>query len=58
MSMFNTPRLADPLERVARLLAAGDLRIEVDRTYDLEGVAEAHRDVMADSVFGKLVVVP
>ncbi|MFB6160032.1 MAG: NADPH:quinone reductase [Haloferacaceae archaeon] len=58
MSMFNTPRLADPLERVAHLLGTGDLRIEVARTYDLDEVARAHRDVMESSVFGKLVVVP
>jgi NADPH:quinone reductase-like Zn-dependent oxidoreductase len=58
MSMFNTPRLADPLERVAHLLGTGDLRIAVDRIYDLDEVAAAHRDVMTESVFGKLVVVP
>jgi NADPH:quinone reductase-like Zn-dependent oxidoreductase len=58
MSMFNTPVLADPLERVAHLMATGDLEIEVARTYDLDEVAEAHEDVMADSFLGKLVVRP
>jgi len=58
MSMFNTPRLRDPLERVAHLLGEGDLDIEVARTYDLTEVADAHADVMADSFFGKLVVTP
>ncbi|WP_338739631.1 NADPH:quinone reductase [Haloplanus salilacus] len=56
MSMFNTPTLARPLERVAHLLGEGDLTIEVARTYDLDEVADAHRDVMADSFLGKLVV--
>jgi NADPH:quinone reductase-like Zn-dependent oxidoreductase len=58
MSMFNTPVLADPLERVASLLGEGDLEIEVAPTYDLEEVAAAHEDVMADSFLGKLVVTP
>jgi len=58
MSMFNTPRLADPLERVAYLLGEGELEIEVAPTYGLEEVADAHEDVMADSFLGKLVVTP
>jgi NADPH:quinone reductase-like Zn-dependent oxidoreductase len=58
MSMFNTPNLSDPLARVASLLGTGDLDIEVARTYDLDDVADAQRDVMEDSVLGKLVVTP
>jgi NADPH2:quinone reductase len=58
MSMFNTPVLADPLERVAHLLGEGELDIEVARTYDLDEVPAAHEDVMADSFLGKLVVTP
>ena len=58
MSMFNTPRLRDPLERVAYLLGEGELEIDVARTYDLDEVAAAHEDVMADSFLGKLVVTP
>jgi NADPH2:quinone reductase len=58
MSMFNTPILARPLERVAHLLDGGDLTIDVARTYGLDGVADAHRDVLADSFLGKLVVTP
>jgi NADPH:quinone reductase-like Zn-dependent oxidoreductase len=58
MSMFNTPTLAVPLRRLARLFAADDLTVEVARTYDLDGVAAAHRDVLSDSFLGKLVVVP
>ncbi|MFC7255665.1 NADPH:quinone reductase [Haloplanus litoreus] len=58
MSMFNTPELSAPLGRVARLMGTGDLEIEVARTDDLAEVADAHRDVMADSFLGKLVVTP
>mgnify|MGYP000300741532 CR=1 FL=1 len=58
MSMFNTPDLSGPLERVASLMGTGDLEIEVARTYDLDEVAVAHDDVMADSFLGKLVVTP
>jgi NADPH2:quinone reductase len=58
MSMFNTPKLSDPLGRVAHLMGTGDIDIEVAETYDLEEVAAAHDDVMTDSVLGKLVVMP
>jgi NADPH:quinone reductase-like Zn-dependent oxidoreductase len=58
MSMFNTPDLREPLRGIARLLAAGDLSIEVARTYDLEEAASAHRSVLGDSVLGKHVVTP
>jgi NADPH2:quinone reductase len=58
MSMFNTPKLSDPLGRVAHLMGTGDIDIEVAETYDLEEVAAAHDDVMTDSFLGKLVVMP
>jgi NADPH:quinone reductase-like Zn-dependent oxidoreductase len=58
MSMFNTPDLRLPLDRIAHLLGEGTLEITVARTYDLDEVADAHRDVLADSYFGKLVVTP
>jgi NADPH:quinone reductase-like Zn-dependent oxidoreductase len=58
MSMFNTPDLSDPLGRVYHLMGTGDIDIEVARTYDLDEVAAAHEDVMADSFLGKLVVTP
>jgi 2-desacetyl-2-hydroxyethyl bacteriochlorophyllide A dehydrogenase len=58
MSMFNTPDLSVPLEKVARLIGEGELSVEVARTYDLSEVGEAHRAVMEDSFFGKLVVTP
>jgi NADPH:quinone reductase-like Zn-dependent oxidoreductase len=58
MSMFNTPRLADPLERVAYLMGEGDIEIDVARTYDLDEAADAQRDVMEESFLGKLVITP
>ena len=58
MSMYNTPDLSRPLERVATLLGEDELDIQVARTYDLEDVAQAQRDVLTDSFLGKLVVTP
>jgi NADPH2:quinone reductase len=58
MSMFNTPSLRAVLEQLAVLIDDGDLTAEVDRVYGLDQVGEAHRAVLEDSVFGKLVVEP
>lgn len=58
MSMFNTPRLADPLGRLSTLVDAGDFSVSVARTYDFEEAAEAQRAVMEDSFLGKLVLTP
>ncbi|RJX51933.1 NADPH:quinone reductase [Halonotius pteroides] len=58
MSMFNTPDLRDPLRDVSRLLASGDLDIEIAQQYDLGGAAEAQRAVLEESFLGKLVVTP
>jgi len=46
------------LDRVATLLGSGHLTVEIDETYDLDEVDDAHRDVMTASFLGKLVVVP
>lgn len=58
MSMFNAPDLRVPLRGVAHLMATGDLSVRVARRYGLEGAADAQRDVLNESVFGKLVVEP
>jgi NADPH:quinone reductase-like Zn-dependent oxidoreductase len=58
MSMYNTPDLRRPLAGVATLLGDGELDIEVARTYDLDDVAQAQRDVLNESFLGKLVVTP
>ncbi|SFS77523.1 NADPH:quinone reductase [Halostagnicola kamekurae] len=58
ISMFNTSDLAAVLRRVATLLSSGELSPEIDRTYDLSEVPEAHEAVLSESFFGKLVVTP
>jgi len=56
MSMYNTPDMGDVLRRLARLMSNGALAPEVARTYDLEDAADAQRDVITESIFGKLVL--
>jgi NADPH:quinone reductase-like Zn-dependent oxidoreductase len=58
MTMFNTPSLAEGLERVAYLMGEGDIDIELAGRYGLEEAAEAQRAVMEDSFLGKLVIEP
>ena len=58
MSMFNTPDLRVPLRNVAKLLASGELEIEIAKRYELDGAAEAQRAVLEDSFLGKLVITP
>lgn len=58
VSMFNTPDIGGVLERLARLYERGDIEPVVAQTYDLEGVADAQEDVLAESFLGKLVVTP
>ncbi len=58
MSMFNTPDFRVPLARLATLMSAGDLTIDIAGEYELEGASEAQRAVLEESFLGKLVVVP
>ena len=58
MSMFNTPDLRVPLRGIAHLMDAGAVEIEVAESYGLEEAADAQRDVMSESFFGKLVIEP
>ncbi len=44
------------LEVISRLLESGDVRVFVDRVFDLEGAAEAHRSIEAGHTRGKLVL--
>ncbi|APX96211.1 NADPH:quinone reductase [Natronorubrum daqingense] len=58
MSMFNTPDLRVPLGGIAHLMASDALSIELARTYDLEEAGQAQKDVMTESVLGKVVIEP
>lgn len=58
MSAYNTPRLADPLTRIGRLLSDGWLDVTVAESYALEDAAAAHRHVREESFVGKLVITP
>jgi NADPH2:quinone reductase len=58
MSMFNTPDVAAVLERLARLVADGEIAPEIADSYGLDAVDEAHRAVLEESFCGKLVVEP
>ncbi|WP_049996851.1 NADPH:quinone reductase [Halococcus sediminicola] len=58
MSMFNTPDFRVPLARLARLVSAGDLTIDVAHEYELADAGEAQRVVLEESFLGKLVLVP
>jgi NADPH:quinone reductase-like Zn-dependent oxidoreductase len=58
MSMFNTPDTGAVLGTLAGLVARGDVEPVIAATYDLDEVADAHRDVLEESFLGKLVVTP
>lgn len=58
MSMFNTPDLSAPLERLARLMADEEMTISVAKGYSLDDAGEAQRAVMEESFLGKLVIEP
>lgn len=58
MTMFNTPDFRVPLRKVAYLMEAGDVDVQIARTYGLAEASAAQRDVMEDSFLGKLVVTP
>ena len=58
MSMFNTPDFRPRLAKLASLMAAGELEIQVDETYALDEAGQAQRAVLEDSCLGKLVITP
>ncbi|ARS88587.1 NADPH:quinone reductase [Natrarchaeobaculum aegyptiacum] len=58
MILFNAPDLREPLRGIAYLMETGALSIDVARSYDLADAGDAQRDVMNESVFGKLVIEP
>jgi NADPH:quinone reductase-like Zn-dependent oxidoreductase len=58
MSMFNTPDISAALSNLGRLIAAGDVSVEVARTYGLEDAGAAQEAVMGESFLGKVVLTP
>ncbi len=56
MSMYNTPDISAVLVRLARLVADGEVAPEIARTYSLDEVDEAQRDVLEKSFLGKFIV--
>ncbi|MUV86980.1 zinc-binding dehydrogenase [Natronomonas sp. CBA1123] len=54
----DTPRIAEPLSSVLKLVARGDLDPRIHHRYELEEAAEMHRAILEDSFVGKLVVTP
>lgn len=47
-----------PLQELTDQIAAGTLRIEVGRTFPLDGIVEAHRLMEAGKAGGKIVILP
>lgn len=45
------------MEKLADLLAVGDLKVKVDQTFPLEDVSKAHEAVETHHVSGKVVLV-
>jgi NADPH:quinone reductase-like Zn-dependent oxidoreductase len=47
-----------PLEDLAHEIAAGELRVQIGRTFTLDQIAEAHRCMENNAAGGKIVVLP
>lgn len=58
ISLGNRSERTPILNRLARLLSAGELRPVVAQTYEFDEVTRAHRDVVEGGFVGKLVVTP
>jgi NADPH:quinone reductase len=58
VGMFDTPDISFVLHRLVRLFEREDVVPVVAERYDFEEIRDAHRAVLEESFFGKLVVVP
>ena len=47
-----------PLQELVDQIAAGTLRIQVGKTFPLDGIVEAHRQMEAGKAGGKIVILP
>ncbi len=57
-AMMNAGRVRPMIERHLRDIAAGDLRVVIDRTYPLSEAAAAHAHIESRQAFGRVVLVP
>ncbi len=58
VGVFDTPNISSILSRLSRLFKREGVIPAVEECYDLDEIREAHRTVLEESYFGKLVVVP
>jgi NADPH2:quinone reductase len=56
--MFEPQRGRPLVERLLQDVAAGRLRVAIDRTYPLSEAAAAHAYIESRQVFGRVVLVP
>jgi len=57
--MGRTPgRVRTMIEVLLRRVAAGNLRVVIDRTFPLADAAEAHRYIESRQAFGRVLLVP
>ncbi|SFS92044.1 quinone oxidoreductase family protein [Halostagnicola kamekurae] len=52
------PNIGKILTYISRLLANGQLSVEIDRVYDFDTAEKAYRALQEDSIVGKIVVEP
>lgn len=57
-AMPQMPTYAPSLKRIGALAGSGRISPVIERTYGLDEVDQAHRDVVGESFLGKLVVIP
>ncbi len=57
-TMLGAPRVRAMLEGILRDIAAGALRVVIDRTYPLSEAAAAHAYIESRAAFGRVVLIP
>jgi NADPH2:quinone reductase len=57
-TMLNAARARALVERLIREVAAGELKVVIDRTYPLSEAADAHAYIESRQAFGRVVLIP
>ena len=57
-TMLNAARARALVERLLREVAAGELKVVIDRTYPLSEAADAHAYIESRQAFGRVVMIP